>query len=123
MTCLNCIRNREEIQELNETIRQLKASLSPADLAHKFAVQFGLTTKESRLLAALVEHGLKTKQQLMDALYLGAEDEPDIKIVDVFVCKVRKKMRPHGFKITTIWGHGYSMSDEHREALSFPKAA
>ncbi len=38
-------------------------------------------------------------------------DEPEIKIVDVFVCKLRKKLTSAGFEtpIETVWGQGYVM--------------
>ena len=41
-------------------------------------------------------------------------DEPDLKIVDVFVCKLRKKIAtatggPH--YIETVWGRGYALRD------------
>ncbi len=117
MTCINCRRLREENDELHETVTQLKALLIPADAAHHMALRFGLTAKQSLLVAALVEHGFKTRQQLLDAMYFGAEVAPDIKIVDVYVCKVRKKLRPHGLDIVTVWGRGHSMSDKHRNQI------
>jgi two-component system cell cycle response regulator CtrA len=40
------------------------------------------------------------------------DDEPEIKIIDVFVCKLRKKMEIFGVKIETIWGRGYYMTPE-----------
>lgn len=56
----------------------------------------------------------RSKQQLMDALY-GDEDEPEIKIVDVMVCKLRKKvMEATGGLdvIETVWGRGYRFIQE-----------
>jgi len=56
----------------------------------------------------------RTKQQIMDALY-GDEDEPEIKIVDVLVCKLRQKiMEATGGidVIQTIWGRGYQFVPE-----------
>lgn len=47
-----------------------------------------------------------TKQQLMDHLY-GGRDEPEEKIIDVFVCKARKKLGENGVIIATVWGRGY----------------
>ena len=49
----------------------------------------------------------------MAALYEpGVDDEPEMKIVDVFICKLRKKIRPFGLEIATVWGLGYRMSPE-----------
>ena len=50
-----------------------------------------------------------TKEMLLTSLY-GGMDEPEIKIIDVFVCKLRKKLAdaPGGKEyIETIWGRGY----------------
>ena len=69
-----------------------------------------LTGKEYGLLELLaVRKGCTlTKQAILDHLY-GGMDEPEQKIVDVFVCKVRKKLRLAGLAdmIQTTWGRGY----------------
>ena len=56
---------------------------------------------------------LITKEMFLNHLY-GGIDEPDLKIIDVFVCKLRKKLS----KITdgvnyidTVWGRGYMLKD------------
>ncbi len=41
-------------------------------------------------------------------------DETDPKMVDVIICKLRQRLKPHGISIDTIWGHGYFMSTESR---------
>lgn len=70
-----------------------------------------LTMKEAEIFAALTERPetICTKEMLMDRLY-GGRDEPDMKIVDVFVCKLRRKLsRALGETdvIQTVWGRGY----------------
>jgi two-component system cell cycle response regulator CtrA len=50
---------------------------------------------------------------LLDHLY-GGLDEPDLKIIDVFVCKLRKKLMAAtggNHYIETVWGRGYIMRD------------
>ena len=52
-----------------------------------------------------------TKEMFLSALY-GGMDEPEIKIIDVFICKLRKKLaEASGGKdyIKTIWGRGYTL--------------
>ena len=54
-----------------------------------------------------------TKEMFLNHLY-GGIDEPDLKIIDVFVCKLRKKLTTAtgGDKyISTVWGHGYVLRD------------
>ena len=44
----------------------------------------------------------------------GGMDEPELKIIDVFVCKLRKKLaQANGGKhyIETVWGRGYVLRD------------
>jgi len=43
----------------------------------------------------------------------GGMDEPEVKIIDVFICKLRKKLARAGAGklITTIWGRGYMVRD------------
>ena len=59
------------------------------------------------------------KSTLMDALYFNRPNsEPDPKIVDIFVCKIRKKL-PAEFQIETVWGIGYKMVPEGEVAQLF----
>ncbi|GAA2871795.1 DNA-binding response OmpR family regulator [Aminobacter niigataensis] len=47
-------------------------------------------------------------QLLADVYWLENED-PEIKIIDVWICKLRKKLLPLGVKIETVWGRGYRL--------------
>ncbi|MCP1230036.1 response regulator transcription factor [Acetobacter indonesiensis] len=73
-----------------------------------------LTGKEFAILEllALRKGASLSKETLLNHLY-GGRDEPDIKIIDVFVCKLRKKLHAAGAKdlIATIWGRGYVLND------------
>ena len=55
----------------------------------------------------------------------GGIDEPELKIIDVFVCKLRKKLQEasSGLNfIETVWGRGYMLKDPEAEGEA-PKAA
>ncbi len=54
-----------------------------------------------------------TKEMFMNHLY-GGMDEPELKIIDVFICKLRKKLTNAGGggHIQTVWGRGYVMVEE-----------
>ncbi|MGB1036959.1 MAG: response regulator transcription factor, partial [Candidatus Puniceispirillales bacterium] len=74
-----------------------------------------LTGKEVQILEllALRKGATISKTQLINHLYNGRE-EPELKIIDVFVCKLRKKLADHANGknfIHTIWGQGYSLRD------------
>ena len=54
-----------------------------------------------------------TKEMILDHLY-GGMDEPELKIIDVFVCKLRKKLAQAtggNHYIETVWGRGYVLRD------------
>jgi two-component system, cell cycle response regulator CtrA len=73
-----------------------------------------LTGKEYAILEllALRKGFVLTKEAFLNHLY-GGLDEPEIKIVDVFICKLRKKLAKVGMidLIGTVWGRGYMIRD------------
>ena len=74
-----------------------------------------LTGKEFGILELLsLRKGTTlTKEMFLNHLY-GGMDEPELKIIDVFVCKLRKKlsMACNGENyIETVWGRGYVLRD------------
>ncbi len=73
-----------------------------------------LTNKEYSLLELLsIRRGNTiTKEVILNHLYNGM-DEPEGKIVDVFVCKLRKKLSKASGEeyIDTVWGRGYSLKE------------
>lgn len=81
-------------------------------------VEWRLTVHEARLVSALYGRTECSKDQLMAAIYRDdGRDEPQEKIVDVFVCKARAKMRPFGANILTRWGFGYSLDAVSRASV------
>ncbi|WP_404712873.1 response regulator transcription factor CtrA [Sphingomonas sp. MMS24-J13] len=72
-----------------------------------------LTGKEYAILQllALRRGSTLTKEMFLSHLY-GGMDEPEIKIIDVFVCKLRKKLSAAcggEHYIETVWGRGYML--------------
>lgn len=74
-----------------------------------------LTGKEYAILELLVlrKGMVLTKEAFLNHLY-GGMDEPEMKIIDVFICKLRKKLAQAGVDalIGTVWGRGYMMRDQ-----------
>ncbi len=73
-----------------------------------------LTGKEYSILELLVMRKgmVLTKEIFLNHLY-GGMDEPEVKIIDVFICKLRKKLAEAGARnvIGTVWGRGYTVRD------------
>lgn len=78
-------------------------------------VEVSLTIKEYQILELLIlRKGMTISKELfLDHLY-GGIDEPEIKIIDVFICKLRKKLAKFGVLnlIGTAWGRGYVVNDQ-----------
>lgn len=80
-----------------------------------------LTGKEYQMLEllSLRKGSTLTKEMFLNHLY-GGMDEPELKIIDVFICKLRKKLsvatggENH---IETVWGRGYVLRDPERLSL------
>jgi two-component system, cell cycle response regulator CtrA len=86
-----------------------------AKTVHINQVRVNLTGKEYQMLELLsLRRGTTiTKEMFLGQLY-GGMDEPEIKIIDVFICKLRKKLAvASGGKdyIETVWGRGYLLRE------------
>ena len=86
-----------------------------------------LTGKEYQMLELLsLRKGTTlTKEMFLNHLY-GGMDEPELKIIDVFICKLRKKLaEATGGEnyIETVWGRGYVLRDPASDAKSTPRLA
>jgi len=78
-----------------------------------------LTGKEYQMLELLsLRKGTTlTKEMFLNHLY-GGMDEPELKIIDVFICKLRKKLAlatSGDHHIETVWGRGYVLRDPSDE--------
>ena len=86
-----------------------------------------LTGKEYGILELLsLRKGTTlTKEMFLNHLY-GGMDEPELKIIDVFICKLRKKLASAtggDHYIETVWGRGYVLRDPPAETMVEPQRA
>ena len=77
-----------------------------------------LTRKEFEVLELLaLRQGMTiSKEMILNHLY-GGMDEPGLKIIDVFLCKLRKKLAAFSSGaeyIVTVWGRGYMLRGPER---------
>jgi two-component system cell cycle response regulator CtrA len=88
-----------------------------AKTVHIKQVRVNLTGKEYRMLELLsLRRGTTiTKEMFLSQLY-GGMDEPEIKIIDVFMCKVRKKLAVASGG--TVWGRGYLLREPQEVKMS-----
>ncbi|WP_170442660.1 response regulator transcription factor CtrA [Ruegeria arenilitoris] len=86
-----------------------------------------LTGKEYQMLELLsLRKGTTlTKEMFLNHLY-GGMDEPELKIIDVFICKLRKKLsNATGGEnyIETVWGRGYVLRDPQTDTAENTRLA
>jgi two-component system, cell cycle response regulator CtrA len=86
-----------------------------------------LTGKEYQMLELLsLRKGTTlTKEMFLNHLY-GGMDEPELKIIDVFICKLRKKLAEAtggANYIETVWGRGYVLRDPATTAQKLAASA
>lgn len=82
---------------------------------HVAGNRLSLTGREYQIVEAMAMRpgSTLTKEMFLDRLYAGV-DEPEMKIIDVYMCKIRKKLKAASGGldyIDTIWGRGYCLID------------
>ena len=90
------------------------------DMVHLTGKEYGILE-----LMALRKGTTLTKEAFLNHLY-GGMDEPEVKIIDVFICKLRKKLEKalEGESyIETVWGRGYVLREPKEERSAKKKAA
>lgn len=106
----------DENEKLRERILELEDMLG---MTFDAPLTFGLTAKEAKVLGLLSKVPMATKEAIMSTLYFDRpNDMPEIKIVDVFVCKLRRKLEAFEIEVETVWGRGYSLSAQGKAKLA-----
>ncbi len=112
------IRRANGFAQQEVQIGKLLVNLSTG-VAFVDGVAMHLTGKEFKILHLLClrKETPISKETFLDHLY-GGMDEPEPKIIDVFICKLRKKIEDASggdSYIQTIWGRGYMLCDPNKE--------
>lgn len=80
---------------------------------------FRTTRLEAGIMTMLLRRDQATKEQLHGVVEFNrptqGQEPTEQKIVDVMICKLRKKLLPHDILIETLWGLGYLINQAHRE--------
>ena len=92
-----------ETARLRDRIEELERLMGMRMVAPRL---FGLTRREADMLGILLRRQVMTHAHLFEAIW-GGDSERSVKIVEVVVCKLRAKLRPHGIAIRTEYGVGY----------------
>ena len=126
----------ELVARIQAVVRRSKGHSQPAIATGRLTVNLDartaeidgdrvhLTGKEYQMLELLsLKKGTTlTKEMFLNTLY-GGMDEPESKIIDVFMCKLRKKLADASDGddyIETVWGRGYMLRDPEEKAAAVP---
>ena len=108
-------RLRAENEELRERVRQLEEVIG-----FKAPRRFlGLRPLDSKVLMLLTRLEIASVETVMAALYGNRPNEvPDSNLLSVVVHRLRRILAPHGIKIGTVWGVGYTMTRESKAIVA-----
>ena len=127
--------HREElVARIQAVVRRSKGHSQSVIITGKIAVNLDtktvevdgarvhLTGKEYAMLEllSLRKGSTLTKEMFLNHLY-GGIDEPEMKIIDVFICKMRKKLTAAcggDNYVETVWGRGYVLHDPEDQAVA-----
>jgi two-component system cell cycle response regulator CtrA len=105
---------RTQVEDLQYRIDDLEFAIGSRLDA---PICFQLTKREAQMLGVMMtHHDVVTKEMFLTAMY-GGMDEPNLKIIDVFICKLRKKLARFGIEISTMWGRGYYLTKEMKAKI------
>jgi len=99
----------EQLDEANETIRQLRDSLRPTRLAFYRGVHLSKT--ETGLVDAMRYDGIRSYEYLIARIDVaGGHDVPTAANLGVLICRLRKKLAQLNVTIENQYGVGFSMT-------------
>jgi hypothetical protein len=102
-----------ELQTLRDRVEELERAVGvDQGLTTRLRIAFGIEPALAPILGMLFKRNFVTHDSLYTVLYAGRLecDWPQPKIMDVQICKLRRKLKRFGIVIKTQWGEGWSMS-------------
>lgn len=112
------------LEEANQALRDRNAWLETELYGRRWAcpAELGMTRSEMAILSALVTNAVCSFEVLHRATArAGREPETDLKIVQVFICRMRPRLAAFDIRIETVWRYGYQLEKTaRRRLLSWP---
>jgi two-component system, cell cycle response regulator CtrA len=101
-----CPKDQRALQ-ISRTVRENREALVAMQL-------FSLPPSGARVLVKLLETERTSREVLHVALSRTSDPVSEIKIVDVAICSMRKRLKKFGIEIVTLWAYGFQLSTAHR---------
>ncbi len=106
----------DELDGLRAENARLREVAAPTSLIELEGIH--LPKAQRTLLTLLLERNTLTRDAAHFALYQDADDAPDLRIIDVFLVKLRRSLAPLKVKISTRWGIGWFLTPEAKRAIT-----
>jgi len=109
----------ERISMLEDRIEELEEIIGTCPpLTNAYCV-LGLPPHQRRMLGLLMKRDQATREQIIIAVWGDGPEakQPDLRTIDVHISHIRKKLKPSGAKITTLWGEGFMMTPADKQKL------
>jgi len=111
-TCTNLRARISELESENAALRELQ------NIPEAAAPVFGFTVSENNIFNALMAREIISEDGLMSLLYSARADNPPMdNVISVFLCKIRRKLKPFGVTIHNRKAHGWLISREHKARI------
>jgi DNA-binding response OmpR family regulator len=107
---------RAENARLRDRVEDLERELFATHVS--LPLEWRLSASEARVMRVLVARQQAGRSAIMAALYSARPDDPPgIKIIEVFIHQIRKKVRPFGVEIWAVREEGYRLDEATRRKL------
>ena len=83
----------------------------------KYVTLFRFTKNEAKIFGALMQKNQIDKVRFMATLYPDPDRSPQTKIIDVWICKMRYKLKKYKIEIGTVYGIGYYLSNDNKNKV------
>lgn len=116
----NLISENQRLQREIDILNFKLTACYNGKLNYMFPLHWGLTSREANMLYALYNRAVYTKKDFMQEFYYSRNVFVLDKIYDVYISRLRKKIRilQLPIEITTDWGVGYFLSEDSKIFIS-----
>ena len=83
----------------------------------KYIALFKLTKNEAKIFGTMMQKNQIDKVRFMATLYPDPDRSPQTKIIDVWICKMRQKLKKYKIEIGTAHGIGYYLSNDNKNKV------
>lgn len=108
---------KEDKEYIESAGQRQRRSDNEVQILAAIAKAFGATTSESVVVFTMLDGRVKTREVLFNAVYPNGGDDVEIRIIDSFISRLRRKMATRMVNIETDRGHGYSIDKKNLELL------